>query len=205
MIRDAGLKDIDAIVDIQLLTLPDILISRMGEAYLKGCFFPTVLKSSSSFTIVYDNAGQVKSFVIFAYNGRMLDKAVKARQIKTGIYFSRRIFKDKRLALEVFSYSFLRTLHLNENIRNLPDLPELYLVATHPSAFRNGMAKELVKKGIKKISSQTECDGCIVKTPYSNACRFYNNLGFKSIGEEIIGNTQKKIMLYRFRDTGKRR
>jgi len=199
MIKPATLADVDAMTEIQLLALPDSLISKCGANYLKAVFFPAVLRSPHCFTVIHELENQAKSFAVFALNSRALSKAVMENKRGTILSILPRLMRDRRLLFSIIAYTCFRKIALREEIENSLDLPELYVFATHPSEKGKGYGSRLLEKGLQTLFKQKKDQiGCLVRTPSSTAHSYYLRRGFSDIGVETVGKSKKYMLLYRF-------
>lgn len=197
MIREGSLKDIDQLVEIHRQALPKDFLPRLGAAFLKNTFYPLVLSSPYTLTLVWeDNKDKfIKSFVIFTDNHHLFTSELlkyKKEIFKTIISHS---LADSKLLME----TLFNVLFVNQKVDPsfttlVQQVPELVLIATHPFYQSQGIGYQIVAEGLKTLKDK-KYTHCLVKTSSPKANIFYNRLGFYKIGEEYRGNRLLVVLL----------
>lgn len=197
MIRECTLADIDALVDIHCAALPTDLLPRLGRTYLARNYYPTILRSPNAVTFVYEEEGQVISFVVFAYKSGNLAREIKADKIGIAWALFKKSFRDPGIIINVINFLSSK-IQLNKEIGSLEDYAELFSAASYPEKQGKGFGSLIVKEGLNRLI-QYNCTGCSVKTSSERARKFYQRLGFEDIGEESRGNRFLYILFHPLR------
>ena len=196
MIRKAVEQDLSSIVDIHMSALSNDFLPRLGREFLKKVFFPTVLTSKHSLTLVNVEDLIVNAFIIFSYDSDALTTQIMRNKVVLVKYVFLGLIKDITLIGEIISHmkGFKTEIHSRVDI-DLKKIPELYLMATTPEQKAKGIGGQLITKGLEVLSQVNQ--SCLVKTSSYRAKEFYLKHHFEEIGYEYRGKRKLHILLHR--------
>jgi GNAT superfamily N-acetyltransferase len=185
LVRPATTDDIPALVDIHLRAIPDDVLPRLGARFLAEAFLPIVLNAPDVVTLVCD-APLPSAFVVFAFD----EPALTARLMRNRTALARaalaRLASEPGFARDIVAHARgFRMEWFDAPPDNLATTAMLYVMATLPGMQSLGIGARLLQAGLEIVFRRAPA--CLVKTSSLEARRFYEQNGFRLVGNERRG------------------
>ena len=195
MIRAATEADIPALATIHARALPDDLLPRLGVDFLRDVFYPTALRLTGvSVWVATDAADTPIAFVVFAEDADSLTAQLRRRWPAVLRATAKRTVSDPGLLVALAAVAKAPEVVWGRDAPpSMAKAPELYVIATDPAAQGQGAGSELTRHGVKDLASRGHRD-CIVRTSSPDALRFYQRLGFRTVGHERRGRRRLDLL-----------
>ena len=189
----------DALADIHCASLPRDFLPRLGRQFLRRTFFPVVVGSSNSVTVVADVDDRPRSFVVFSVDGKSLSKELMRRWGHVGMALTGRAVRDPGLLKAGLDIIRGDKWELTIPVNDVESLPELYVIGTEPAYQSRGLGSAVIKAGLdtlRTLTRNTETP-CLVKTSSEQARAMYRKNGWTDAGFARRGKRRFFVLIHK--------
>jgi GNAT superfamily N-acetyltransferase len=192
LVRPATTNDIPALVNIHLRAIPDDVLPRLGARFLENVFWPTVLDAHDTVTLLCD-APLPSAFVVFAFDEPALTGRIMRHRTALARAVIARLVRERGFARDIVAHAGgFRIEWFDRPPGDLAATAMLYVMATLPDMQSLGLGAKLLQAGLEIVFRRAPL--CLVKTSSPEARRFYEQNGFRPVGNERRGSRTLSVL-----------
>ncbi len=173
-VRKSQSSDFPKISDIHINELKNDLLPFFGVQFLSEHFYPMLYKSDECEIYVTYHDTELCGFIVIDITGDGIKKAASKLHKELMLAGLKNILGTIKFIPQMISILF------SSNWSG--EIAEIAFVATKHDYQRQGIGKYMINYVLKSLSLP-----CIVKTSETSAKKFYEKLGFVSVGTERRG------------------